>query len=319
VRLFLLLVSLTAWAADNPLLRRDPGPIKSLDLAAGPGGKANAPQGPFSFVQKETRGTAPKAVVVDARQRKWMKSENFASRLAWALGYPVRASYYVTSGSISGVPDGTLTEFVNPDGTFKGGRFQMFDNARFQQVDGLKLDLAERHEDQSELNGLKLMLLLVSNWDVKPANSAVFEVEGKRYVTISDWGASLGDPAAGEAERKWNCPAFKRQTGRLIEGVENGYIQINYMQYAARHEGALSLGISTQDLKSFVDRSSGLSDRQLKAGLLASGATAGEAQCFTQAIRERLNLFASTSNGQQTSHTPRTITTTKTTTTTIRK
>jgi hypothetical protein len=77
-----------------------------------------------------------------------------------------------------------------------------------------------------------------------------------------------------------------------MDGMENGYVQFNYAQYAGRHEHALSHGIRVEDMKWFLSRIQGLTDTQVREALLASGATHGEASCFTTAFRERLNMFA---------------------------
>ena len=318
MRQAIFLLALAASAADQALLWRDPGPIASLDLKQGPAGEAAAPVAPFTFVKEVTQGISPKVVVTDAKGGKWMvkfgeevKSENFASRIAWAAGYPVRPSFYVKDGTISGIKKSKrLGSFVKDDGTFQEARFQLFDGPAFHEVPGPQLNLADKKEKQQELNGLKLALLLLSNWDVKPANSAIFEIDGKHYQTVSDWGASMGDPSASVvAERKWNCSAYKRQTSHLFEGIDNGYAVFNYQQYAARHEGALASGIRVEDIKWFTDRMSGLTDDQLKAALQVSGATEEETTCFSGAVRERLNKFVQIANGNVT----RTVTTTTTT------
>jgi hypothetical protein len=296
-----LLFAALACAAPSALLWRDTGPVETLDLAAGPGGRAAAPVAPFRFVSEESRGTAPKIVVQDAKGKKWMvkfgeeaKPETFASRIAWAAGYVVRPSWYLANGRIEEV--GTLHRagaFVDAGGAFRDARFQAFDGEGFREIPGSKFDLEERREDPRELNGLKLTLLLVANWDVKPANTGVFDVAGQRYAAVVDWGASMGDPAATDsANRKWSCEAYSARTKTLLDGIDNGYVQFNYSQYASRHEHALSSGIRVEDLKWFVGRMSKLTDRQVRAALLASGAAAGEADCFTRAFRERLNLFA---------------------------
>lgn len=285
----------------------DPGPIETLDLAAGPGGKSNRPQSPFTFVEEERRGVNPKVIVTDARGRKWVvkfgeeaKAEVFASRIAWAAGYPVRTSYHIQQGTIHGAPDSGVTrKLTGSDGTFReGARFQLFDHERFRAVNGGKLDLTSKTLNQRELNGLKLTALLLGNWDLKSANTAVFDIEGKRYATISDWGASLGDPgAAARSDRKWNCQTFAKDTEHLIDGVEGGYVNFNYEQYAGRHIDALTQGIRAEDLKWFIDRMSKLTDAQIGAALHASGATHEEQACFTTGMRKRIQKFAEVVRG----------------------
>jgi hypothetical protein len=194
------------------------------------------------------------------------RPENFSSRIAWAAGYVVRPSYYVASGTLQGVTSVKRTaKFVDSEGRFRDARFQLFDRDDFHEIPGSKVDLYQ-HKEQRELNGLKLTLLLVANWDVKPANTAVFAAGSQRYGAVTDWGASMGDPAATDAaERKWNCQAYSARTNQLVGGVEDGYVHFNYTQYASRHEHALSDGIRVEDLKWFLMRMGKITDKQVRA------------------------------------------------------
>jgi hypothetical protein len=302
-----------AHSAESTRLWRDPGPIETLDLAAGPGGRNHAPVPPFQFVEEETHGRWPKVMVLDASRRKWVvkfgeevKAETFASRISWALGYPVRASYYVSNGRIQRVTTLKRTaKFIRPNGEFGDARFQMFDRDGFRQVPDGKLDLAERRADQRELNGLKLTLLLVANWDLKSDNTGVFDIAGERYKVVTDWGATMGDPAAADrTRRKWNCEAFASRTKSLLDGVDSGYVHFNYTQYLGRHEQALANNITVADLEWFLGRAEKLTDDQVRGALLASGAAAAEATCFTRAFRERLKLFAAATRSPRSSMSP---------------
>ncbi len=298
---FLVLLTAASFAADEPrLIRENLGRIETLDLAAGPGGIKNRPVPPFRFVEEIKRGISPKLIATDGNNRKWVvkfgeeaKPENFASRIAWAAGYVVRPSYYVASGTIQGTTSLKRTaKFVDSQGNFRDARFQQFDRDDFREIPGSKVDLYQQKELR-ELNGLKLTLLLVANWDVKPANTALFAAGSQTYAAITDWGASMGDPAAIDpAQRKWNCEAYSARTNQLVRGVENGYVQFDYTQYASRHEHALADGIRVADLKWFLSRIGKITDHQVHAALVASGASPAEATCFTRAFRERLNTFA---------------------------
>jgi hypothetical protein len=318
IALFLPLLTALASSVESNRLWRDPGPIESLDLAAGPGGS-------FQFIDEEAQGRWPKVVILDGRRNKWMvkfgeeaKAETFASRISWALGYPVRASYYISAGRIEGATGlKRAAAFVQPNGDFRGARFQMFDYDGFREIPGGKLDLAARRDDQRELNGLKLTLLLVANWDLKSDNTGVFDIAGQRYAAVTDWGATMGDPAAlDRTRRKWNCEAYAKRTKHLLDGVENGYVQFNYTQYRGRHEQALVRNIRVDELKWLLGRAERLTNEQIRGALLASGATPAEATCFTRAFRKRLNVFAAVAQAPKTdtlrSRTVKTTTTTKT-------
>ncbi len=242
----------------------------------------------------EGRGARRLAKEMGSQIRRGSQSGNICLAISWALGYPVRASYYVSNGRIQRVT--TLkraAKFIKPNGEFDDARFQMFDRDGFRQVPGGKLDLAERRSDQRELNALKLTLLLVANWDLKSDNTGVFDIAGERYTAVTDWGATMGDPAAADrTRRKWNCEAFANRTKSLVHGVDAGYVHFNYTQYLGRHEQALANNIPVADLKWFLRRAEKLTDEQVRRALLASGATAAEATCFTRAFRERLMVFA---------------------------
>ena len=43
-----------------------------------------------------------------------------------------------------------------------------------------------------ELNGLKVMMALINNWDLKDENNGIYEEEGERIYMVSDLGPVLG-------------------------------------------------------------------------------------------------------------------------------
>src|SRR5215207_917563 len=92
-----------------------------------------------------------------------------------------------------------------------------------------------------ELNGLKILLMLLSNWDNKDvrdvargSNTAVFEYRLEdgtieaRYLII-DWGATLGRWGVPGTRSKWDCAGFEAQTPDFILGVENNVVRFGYM------------------------------------------------------------------------------------------
>jgi len=317
-----LLILVPVAGSERPPLWKDPGPVERLDLAAGPGGAANAPRTPFTFVSEVKTGITPKVIVQDTRGKKWMvkfgdevKSENFASRIAWAIGYVVRPSWYVREGKIGGATGlHRASSFIGEDGTFRDARFQMFDTDMFRAIRGSKLDLNDRKYDRRELNGLKLTLLLLANWDVKAANTAIFDIGGRQFAAVTDWGASLGDPGSADfRRRKWNCAAFDTATNNLIDGTDNGFVVFNYEQYAARNIDELSQGIRIDDLNWFLGRVTKLSNAQVVSALHASGATEDDIACFAPAFRKRVDAFAAVGRGDSSNKAVRTQRVTKAT------
>src|SRR5262249_39247738 len=149
---------------------RNPGPVERLDFAAGPGGRVHAPQGPYTFIEEIKSGTRAKVKVRDARGSIWsvkwgreVKAETFASRLAWAAGYFTLPSYFVTSGRIEGVTDaGRAAERLASDGSFTDAHFQAWE-PNFLKGRNWAWNY-NPFIGSKELQGLKIIVMLTSNW-----------------------------------------------------------------------------------------------------------------------------------------------------------
>jgi hypothetical protein len=287
------------------VLWQNPGPVEQLDLAGGPGGVALAPAPPFTFVEEDTSGSNPKIQVRDARGVEWgvkwgneVNAEVFTSRLAWAVGYFVEPSYYVATGKIEGVT--TLVrarEYVAADGTFKDARFELKAKRlkKFAGEDSWRWD-RNLFGGSRELNGLRVMMMLVSNWDSKDERDAdrgsntkiyVFETrDGSefRYV-VSDWGGSMGKWGGVMKREKWDCEGFAKQTPGFVLGVSDGLVRFGY---EGQHTDAIRDGITVSDVRWLLGYLTKLSDKQIREALRASGASAKEEECFARSIRDRI-------------------------------
>ena len=176
--------------ADS-VLWRDPGLVARLDLAAGPGGKTNAPRGPYTFIKEIESGKKPKLKVRDARGSMWsvkwgdeVKAEIFASRLAWAAGYFTLPTYFVESGRIERVTNpGRAGDQLASDGSFTTARFQAWEPNLLKGR-----NWAWNYNPflgSKPLQGLKIIVMVTSNWDSKDArdvdmgtNTAIIDYRG---------------------------------------------------------------------------------------------------------------------------------------------
>jgi hypothetical protein len=292
-------------SGGKAIIWRDPGPVEQLDLAGGPGGAANAPVPPFTFVEEDTGGSNPKIKVRDARGVEWgvkwgneVNAEVFASRLAWAVGYFVEPSYFVEAGKIEGVT--TLVRaraHVEEDGTFKDARFEL----KLKGVTKYSGEESWRWERNlfggtKELNGLKVMMMLVSNWDSKDerdagrgSNTKIYAYETRdgselRYM-VTDWGGSMGKWGGVMKREKWDCEGFVKQTPGFVLGTTGRLVRFGY---EGQHTDAIRDGIVIGDVKWLLGYLAKLSDAQIRAALKASGASAKEEECFARSIRERI-------------------------------
>jgi len=292
--------------ASRASLWRDPGEVERLDFRAGPGGSRGAPEPPFRFVAEHATGSNPCLSVRDARDRTWrikwgdeVRSETFATRLAWAAGYYVENAYFVPEGHIEALGElGRARTCVAEDCTFKDARFEL-DEAGVRKLfdeHGWSWD-DNPFAGTKHLAGLKVMLMLTSNWDNKDvrdvargSNTAVFEhrlADGEieaRYLII-DWGASMGRWGSPLDRTKWDAEGFEAQTPSFVTGVSDGVVSFAYV--GQRTDDARE-GIKVSDVRWLYGYLGRITDSQLREGLAVSGATPEEAEQFTRAIRGRL-------------------------------
>src|SRR5579872_6090939 len=182
----------------SPVLWTDRGDVRALDLIGGAGGKEHQPAGKFTFVKEDMNGTSPKFIVVDDQGVRWkaklgqeVKSETAATRLVWAAGYFTDEDYYLPELRIENM--GKLnrgSKFVSADGVVRGVRLE-------RKVKGEKKTanwswFKNPLTGTKELNGLRIMMALINNWDLKEINNAIYleKDQSLRYV-VNDLGATF--------------------------------------------------------------------------------------------------------------------------------
>ena len=213
-----------------PVLWRAPGDISSRNLYLGPGGAAMKPNvRRVKFIKEETGGYSTKYRIRDASGRVWVakigkeaQSETAAVRLLWAAGYVTEINYLVPRLRIPG------------KGTFENVRLE----ARPQSVK--RLDewkwVDNPFVGSREFAGLKTMMILFNNWDIKDSNNVIILARGQRrnelrYV-ISDLGTTFGKtgtlPVIWRFTRSRNKPE-DYEKAKFIEGVrDNGMVNFRY-------------------------------------------------------------------------------------------
>jgi hypothetical protein len=289
------------------VLWRDPGDVARLDLGDGPGGADGRPAAPFRFLEEHLGGSQPCLSVADSRGRRWrvkwgneVHSETFAVRMVWACGYFAETTYFLAQGKIEGVEDlQRARACLDEQGRFESGRFEL-DDPSVQK-------LFEEHSwawndnpflGSRELQGLKIVNMLLSNWDTKDrrdvargSNTAIFEHQtpnGReaRYL-ITDWGGSMGSWGTNIITRgRWNAAAFAAQTPQFVVGSQDGIVRFGYV--GQRTEDLVS-GITPRDVRWLCQYLGRISDDQVDAALTASGAAGEELAQFRASIRERIN------------------------------
>lgn len=286
---------------------RDPGDVAALDLVNGPGGPDGAPTPPFRFLEEHTTGSQPCVSALDARGRRWrikwgseVRAENFAVRLVWACGYHAEVTYFLSSGTIAGAAN---LARARPCLDEHGG----FTDARFELDDPAVRKFFEEHSwawndnpfvGTRELNGLKVLVMLLSDWDTKDrrdvargSNTAIFEHRIRhrhreaRYL-ITDWGGSMGRWGSNVVTRgRWDPDGFEMQTPEFVLDRQGDVVRFGY---TGQRTADVNAGITIDDIR-WLNRYLGrITDAQLREALDASGATEDETERFARAIRARI-------------------------------
>jgi hypothetical protein len=222
-----LLIAVCAWEVPSAMgadarskvpvsaLWRDRGDVAALDLAYGSGGKEHQPVGPFTFLKEVKEGTSPKFEVVDARGTRWKaklgeetKAETAASHLLWAVGYSTDDDYYIADLRVENMPRlARGREFVSADGTVHEVRFERI--VKGQKKTGNWDWFKNPFVGTREMNGLKVMMALMNNWDLKELNNAVYERVGAAGYAISDLGATFGQTGNTLVRSKSNLDEYR--------------------------------------------------------------------------------------------------------------
>ena len=303
--------ALAAAAADlqgmTHVVWREPGDPGEI-LRYGPSGRASQPQPPFRFEEEDLGGSNPKIKVSDAAGAQWIvkwgkevHSEAFASRLAACGGYFVRTAIYMPSGRIEGVRDlGRASQCVDSSGRFEDAVMKLIAldkpyaaNANWGWRNN---PFMQTEEGLSQLNGLKVVMMLVSNWDNKDAsdpaagpNTAIYEEQNgaqKNYLyAFDDWGATMGRWGGIVGRSKWDPEGFAEQSPDLVVGQKDGFLEWGYN---GKNASELKDGVRPDDLRRLMPTLIGLTETDLSAGLAACGATEQENRIFTQALAGRL-------------------------------
>jgi hypothetical protein len=150
----------------------------------------------------------------------------------------------------------------------------------------------------SELQGLKVIVMLLSNWDTKDrrdvargSNTAIFEHRVSRRrrearYLITDWGGSMGRWGSNIVTRgRWDPAGFEAQTPQFVTAVDDGVVSFGY---AGQRTADVAGGIRVEDVRWLYRYLGRITDAQLRQALEASGAIDVEAASFARSLRERI-------------------------------
>lgn len=280
----------------TPMLWQRPVNISSRDLYLGPGGAAMRPDlRRITFIKEEKGGYSKKYRVRDASGREWVakigkeaQSETSAVRLLYGLGYLTEVNYLVPRVTIAG------------KGTFANVRFEARPD-NWKRVGEWKWKKNPFTGTQA-FQGLKIMMALINNWDLKDSNNVILKVRGNngdelRYA-ISDLGATFGHasttPILWRFTRSRNHPVNYAKSN-FLEKVKGDRVVLHF---GGKNRGILK-DIRTQDALWVGSLLSQLSDHQIRDAFRAANYTPSQIHLLASEVRERTNELLSLRPAEQ--------------------
>ena len=266
-----------------------PNDIESRNLLLGAGGKAMRPDlSRVTFVEEKKGGWSTKYRVKDGKGVEWVaklskeaQPETASNRLVWAAGYETEIVYLVPELEIQG------------KGTFKNVKLE----ARPKNVKRTEFWLWADNPflGKPEFQGLKIMMALINNWDMKDDNNAILATKGitrseRRYI-ISDLGATFGK-TGGILSRSRNKPSDYVKA-EFVKKVDGNVIDFNY----SGKNQKLFDNITVADARWLARWLARLSDAQISDAFRAANYSAEEVAMLTTAVRARINTLAAIQPG----------------------
>jgi hypothetical protein len=291
----------------NPsaILWRLPENVASRDLFFGPGAKDHQPQGPYVFVEEDKGGTNPKFDIRDSKGVIWRvklgeeaRPETAATRLLWAVGYFADEAYFVRELVVKGLqPLSRGQDLVLAGGVVRDARLERKDPAE------KKLGVWEWKNNPfvgtRELDGLRVLMALLNNWDLKTSNNAIYEVGAEHRYLVSDLGGTFGRTGSNFTRSKGDLNDYaqssfiKRVSGKGVDfKLDNRPFLLTavYLPYYLDRSEMEDVGkdVPLPHVEWIAYYLNQLSQSQLEAVFRAAGYSPQEVAAFVAAMQRRI-------------------------------
>lgn len=273
----------------TPVMWQEPVDIATRDLYLGSGGEAMKPDlSSVTLIKEEKGGYSTKYRVRDGAGREWVakvgreaQPETAAVRLMWGVGYFADIDYLVPSVRIEGL-NKTLENVrfgARPKEIKRSADWQWSNNP-----------FVGKHEFQ----GLKIMMALLNNWDLKDSNNTILVVRNEngenelRYI-VHDLGATFGKSGGAfwKITRSRNDPE-EYVKANFIDGVKDGRIDFHY----GGKKNSLLADVTVDDARWMSHWLSLLSDKQIEDAFRAANYSAEDVHLLAGALRDRIRELA---------------------------
>ncbi|HEU0049552.1 MAG TPA: hypothetical protein VFQ43_18340 [Nitrososphaera sp.] len=293
-------------ASVQAVLWHEPSDIMTRDLLYGQGGKEHEPKGNFKFIEEDTGGSNPKFNIKDEQGARWKvklgveaQPETVATRLLWAVGYFTDEDYYLSALHVEGMKKLQRGQnLISAEGTTQGARLER--HIKDRKKIGSWSWFENPFVGTRELNGLKVMMALINNADLKKENNSIYGERGfeHRYV-VSDLGASFGKTGNILTRSIGNLKDYAES--KFTRTIRPGYVdfvmrtrppflfffRVLYYFDRARMEKIVQ-HIPRDDARWMGQLLARLSNKQIQDAFRAGGYSPHEVAGFSQKLCERI-------------------------------
>ena len=292
-------------AGRTAVIWQDHGDAAAPSLVGGPVSAEREPGTDFRFIKESTSGTSPKFEVEDEHGTTWKvklgeeaKTETAATRLLWAAGYVVDVGYYRLHMRVKGLTRlARGQEFVSNGDTITGARLE-------RESGSVESNTWSWYDNPfigtREFNGLRVMMALVNNWDLKEVNNGAPDIlDGGGQYRITDLGATFG--RTGNAFTRSKGVMKDYADARFIEKVTPTHVDfvmrsrpffltfVNLSNYRFRTRmESVAKHIPIADARWIGDRLGQLSAAQISDIFRTAGFSAADVGRYTQVVLRRI-------------------------------
>jgi hypothetical protein len=206
--------------AAPPVVWHDRGDAAALNLLSGPGGPDREPGMDFRFIRESVNGTSPKFEVQDENGVTWKAK----------LGEEVHGE--TAAAGCSGLPATLWTRTITGRRSTVRGMEKLTRGQQFVSADGIVTGVRlERDSGKAEsstwswydnplvgtreFNGLRVMMALINNWDLKAVNNGAIATDGG----ASTASPTSARPSAAPATPCAGARVWRRSTRRAASST----------------------------------------------------------------------------------------------------
>jgi len=217
------------------------------------------------------------------------------------VGYFANEDYFLPHLHVTGLPAHLHRggNMVGPDGEMRNARLKR--HLKGEEKVGGWAWRDDPFAHSREWNGLRVMMALISNWDLKDDNNDIYEDGGQRIYMVKDLGASFGTTGFNPRQEtsKGNLHEYERShfiTKTTSEYVDFGvpsrpafFIIFNPVEFFPRMKMRwIAKRIPRGDARWMGQMLAKLSPEQIRDAFRAAGYSPEETEGFAKVVEKRI-------------------------------